>query len=291
MLRVPRVRTIFKLLPVALPVLIFIGGGISLTILQSAGKAMPVATPFQGADAYKHVLTDAWFIRSFLYSCYVALAAASISVVLGTLLAYGIWRLPRQLSGFGILYKIPLILPHVVVAYLVMLIFSNSGVLASLAFKIGLIETPAEFPSILYGGTGAGIILAYVYKETSFVALLASGVLQRIDPKLILTARNLGGSRTAIFRRIILPYLFPALSTSFLILFLYSLGAFDIPYLLSESRPEMISVQIYSLYFQRDLSLRPVAMASLVILFLIACGFIALYMRVARSLDRRVRKL
>jgi putative spermidine/putrescine transport system permease protein len=93
------------------------------------------------------------------------------------------------------------------------------------------------------------------------------------------------------FSRLFLPRLTPALHTAFIILFLYSFGAFDIPYILSESRPGMLSIHVYNLYFKHDLSRRPEAMAILVIMFCFAVGFIVAYSKVVRRLEDGVRKL
>jgi putative spermidine/putrescine transport system permease protein len=49
----------------------------------------------------------------------VALASAAGSVILGTFLAYRVWQLPRSLAGTALVYKIPLILPHIAVALII----------------------------------------------------------------------------------------------------------------------------------------------------------------------------
>ncbi|MFO7783071.1 MAG: hypothetical protein ACQET7_03040 [Thermodesulfobacteriota bacterium] len=79
--------------------------------------------------------------------------------------------------------------------------------------------------------------------------------------------------------------------TAFIILFLYSFGAFDIPFVLSESRPGMLSIRVYNLYFKRDLARRPEAMAILVILFCFAALFIMAYSLVVRRLESSERKV
>jgi putative spermidine/putrescine transport system permease protein len=81
------------------------------------------------------------------------------------------------------------------------------------------------------------------------------------------------------------------LHTAFLILFLYTFGAFDIPYLLGESRPAMVAMRVYSLYFERDLANRPTAMALLVLMLLLAVAFIALYARASARLGAGERRL
>ena len=167
-------------------------------------------------------------------------------------------------------YKIPLVLPHVVVGFLVILAFSRTGWLSSAAHALGLIAEPTDFPDILYGGRGLGIITAYIIKETSYAALMTGALMARMPPGRWRTARMLGASPWTAFRTVLVPAARPAIYSSFLLLFLYSLGAFDIPYILAESRPEMLSVYVFNLYFRKDLSRRPEAAAILVVLLAIS---------------------
>ena len=154
-------------------------------------------------------------------------------------------------------YKIPLILPHIAVAFLVLVFWTKSGFVSSICFHLGWVQRPGDFPSVVYGGTGLGMILAYLYKETPFVILLAWAVLKRLDPRLIQTAYMLGAGRWRVFRRVVLPHMRHVLHTTFIILFLYGFGAFDIPFLVGESSPGMLSIEAFNLYFRRSLADRP----------------------------------
>jgi putative spermidine/putrescine transport system permease protein len=101
----------------------------------------------------------------------------------------------------------------------------------------------------------------------------------------------LGASGARVFCSIVVPHVRPALEAAFIILFLYAFGAYDIPALLSESSPGMLSITVFDLFFQRDLALRPQAMALLVAMFLFAAAFIWAYVRLAAKLSSRERKL
>ena len=75
----------------------------------------------------------------------------------------------------------------------------------------------------------------------------------------------------------------------FIILFLYALGGFDIPWILGASRPQMIPMTVYALYFQGSLADRSIAMAALVLLAATAGLFVVVYARIARRLSARER--
>ncbi|HCY87792.1 MAG TPA: ABC transporter permease [Desulfobacteraceae bacterium] len=285
------IRLMLGLSPLLLPYLVLFCGGAVLTACQSFGVLTPLPHAGGVLDAYTTLLRDASFFASFGFSLWVATASAFLAVAAGAFLAYRVWRLPGRLAPLSLVYKIPLILPHIAVAFLVLIFWSRSGVIASVAHSLGLIREMHEFPNILYSGWGLGMILAYTLKGAPFAMLLALALLARFDIRQIQTAAMLGASGIRIFFTIVLPRLAPALHTGFIILFLYSFGAFDIPYILSESRPGMLSIHVYNIYFKHDLARRPEAMAILTLMFAFAVVFIIAYSRAVSRLENGVRKL
>lgn len=282
----PVLHTVLKLSPVLLPFILLFAGGLALAVAQSLGFGLPF--PYSGGiwDGYRTLWAE-HVAASFWLSLRVGFVSASLSLVLGTMFAVGLWRMPAKLQQLGVVYKIPLILPHLAVAFIVLVFFAKSGVLSSVAYHMGLVDTPADFPALLYDGSGAGMILAYVYKETPFVILMAYASLKRLDVRLLDTAHMLGAGMLMQWRCVLLPHLAPVLHTSFIILFLYAFGAFEIPFMLGESRPGMLSIEAYNFYFQRDLASRPAAMAILVCMFLFSLVFIMLYARAVQTFAAR----
>lgn len=274
-----------------IPFILLISAGIGFTLLQSFGMILPVPVEQGKLQSYIRLFTDPWFWKSFFYSFYIAFFSAAISIIAGTLLAYNIWKLPLKLKIYAEVYKIPLILPHISIAFIILILAGRTGFFSSILYHCKIIKDQTEFPSILFGGNGIGIIIAYVYKETPFVVLMLMAIFKKINPRMIETARMLGAGKITIFFRIILPFLFPAINSIFVILFLYSFGAFDIPFILSESNPEMLSVSVFNLYFRRDMVNRPYAMAILMIMFVFSCIFIFLYSRLVSGLESRERTL
>lgn len=283
-------KTLLKLSPLLIPLLVLFGGGLFMGIAQSMGFWLPV--PYEGGlfEAYAELLRP-HILDAALHSLWVAWASAALAVSIGAVIAYLIWQLPPRLERLTVVYKVPLILPHIGVAFIVLIFWSQSGVFASLVHQLGWIDAPEDFPSLIHGASGAGMILAYVFKEVPFVIILTLAVLKRMDGRLIQTATMLGASQSTIFRKVALPHMLPALNTAGIILFLYGFGAFDIPFLLGDSSPGMLSIEAYNLYFRRDLVNRPVAMAILVCMFFFSLAFIAVYTRIAARLSGKDRKL
>lgn len=261
-----------------------------MAVAQSLGYGLPLPYAGEPLDAYRK-LFEPHMLASFWLSLKVGAISACFAVILGVVFAIFLWSLPASLQQAGVIYKIPLVLPHIAVAFIVLILWSKSGVFSSIGYELGLVDTPQDFPSILYGGSGVGMILAYVYKEIPFVLLMAYASLKRLDSRLIDTARMLGAGQWMTFRCVVLPHLMPVVHTTFIILFLYAFGAFEIPFLLGESRPGMLSIEAYNIYFRKDMSHRPEAMAILVAMFLFSIGFIVLYFRIVSRFRQQDRKL
>lgn len=278
-----------KLLTILIPFVLFLVYGLILTFQQSIGINLPVTSDFSGFDAYKQLLTDKWFLQSSIFSVSVAMQSSVYSIIIGTLLAYWLWLQPNKTQKKLLVYKIPLILPHIVAAFFIQLIFSKSGLISSITYNLGIINNIASFPEIVYSPKGFGIVLAYIYKEVPFVIILQLANYSRINKELIVAAENLGAGKFMIFHKIILPNILPTINSTLIILFLYSLGAFEIPFLLGASRPEMIPVFIYNLYFNNNLNQRPLAMAALTLLFIFSSIFIGLYYFISRKINTKGR--
>lgn len=272
------------LLPLALPYLLFLGGGLIYTLFHSLGVGAVAEYEGAGLDAYRELLGDPLFLRNALFSLKIALRSAVGALFLGSLLAFGIWRLPSKVRPLAEIYRIPLILPHITVAFLILFLFSRRGWVPALFQGMGF---SAQSPGgIINNPAGTAMVLAYIYKEIPFVILMELAVLQTIPEDMIATARQLGAGNGQIYRSIVLPQLYPVMNTLFVILLLYTFGAFDIPFLLGTSRPSMLSIDIYRLYFERDLVHRPLVMARLVLMF----AFSLLVLTASGALARRFRK-
>ncbi|MDJ0624664.1 MAG: hypothetical protein QNJ17_17005 [Desulfocapsaceae bacterium] len=286
-----RINIILSLLPLLLPFLAIIGGGLLITGLQSFGLMMFSYEYEDVLFAYKQLFSDTWFLESAVFSLYVALTATLISIVIGTLFAYLIWKLPGKYHSRAVIYKIPLILPHIGVGFIAVILISKTGVFSSIAYQLNLIDSFEDFPNLLYTRAGIDLILAYIYKETPFVMVMVYAILSRFDKRIIDTAGMLGASQMRSFFTLVLPFIMPVLNTTFIILFIFSFGGFDLPFVLGDSYPGMITIRIYEYFFQKDMALRPIAMAMLTLVFSFSLIFIFTYLKFSSRLEKEVRKL
>lgn len=274
------------------PLLVFfgltVGVGVVHALLQSfwlAGPPRLVAEPdVDRLAGYRELFASPDFLRSVGHSLYVAAVSAIVSVVIGTAFAYLVWRAPAWIAGLASLYRLPIIFPHIVVAYLTLLFWARTGLVASVLQRVGI--SMELMPQLLYRPNGVGMILAYIYKEFPFAALLVLGALRTVPEQHLINARMLGANRAQVLFRVVVPLLLPLLNQIFFILFLYALGGFDIPFLLGAGNPPMLPIRVFQTYFHGSLADRAQVMATLSLMAVVAFMFVLSYSRAARRISR-----
>jgi putative spermidine/putrescine transport system permease protein len=127
---------------------------------------------------------------------------------------------------------------------------------------------------------------AYVWKEVPFIALMVLAVLQSSGAELLDVGRTLKADRWQRFRYITLPIIFPSLGAGGLIVFAYTFGAFEIPYLLGQTYPMMLPVWAYKAYSDVDLLARPEGIAA----GLVIAGVVTAAVALAQGLTQAARR-
>ena len=185
--------------------------------------------------------------------------------------------------------QIPIIVPHVVVALFVVNIFSQNGILARICAALGLIADQQQFPMLIYDANGIGVILAYLWKEIPFIIYFVIALMASINGSLGEAAVNLGASRIKAFMKVTLPLCMNTILSSFLIVFVFALGAYELPFLLGATKPKALPILAYVEYTKPDLLARPYTMAIngiiIVISLLAAVGYYILIRRSTKKLE------
>jgi len=271
------------LAPALTVVLVLFGGGLMNAFWVSLGQLPLLGDQPLTLGYYQQLLQNPAFWRSLGWSLYLALA----STLTASILALGCAMLLRRGVGRAafMLFQLPLTLPHLMAGVAMMLLLSQSGLLARLAFALGWIHSPNEFPALINDSLGLGIIAAYVWKETPFIALILLAALRGQTREQEEAARTLGASPRQCFWHVTLPRLMPALVVSGVFVFSFTFGAFEVPLLLGPTSPEALPVAAWHSYRSVDWAQRPLAMAMTLILALISSLLCLIYFRL--TLHRR----
>ena len=263
--------------------------GIVMGLLQSFGYFKAVGLTEFTLKYYREVLMDSNFLSSLKFSLYTSAVSSIIAVVLGVLLAYSILQMKGNKETVELLYRVPIAVPHIVAALLVYNIFSQTGILPRVLFETGLIKDQDQFPSVLYEPNGIGIIAAYIWKEIPFVALTTYTVLSNVSKKLSDVAYNLGANKKQVFFYVLLPLIMPSVLSSFIIIFAFSFGAYELPLLLGPTQPKALSVQAFIEYSNPVLQNRPYAMVYNMLITLIAVILTWLYYKAFEKVFKYTR--
>ncbi|BDP44130.1 ABC transporter permease (plasmid) [Deinococcus aetherius] len=247
-------------LPVLLVTVGLFGAGLLLAGVQSLGGLPVTGKADWGVAAYRELFSSRSFWSALGMSAWVAGAGTLIAAALGTLAALALWRL-RAGAGLRFLFAWNLPVPHVVAAWVTLLLFSQSGLWSRLAHVPGLSRNPGDFPALVNDPLALGVLLELAWKEVPFVGLAVLAALARFDGRLLEVARSLGASRWTRFWHVVLPGVRPALLSACVLVFAFAFASFEVPYLLGPTSPATLPVLAYRAFTDADLAARQEAMA------------------------------
>jgi putative spermidine/putrescine transport system permease protein len=278
----------FRIASMLVPALVVVGvlfvGGLLVAIGQSVGYFPLIGKRHLTSSHYGALFHDLELRKSLALTFILASASTLISSAAGLALALALRDMARHSRLLIALLQVPIGVPHLVMAVALINVIAPSGLIARSVCAAGLIRTPLDFPVLVNDRYGSGIILAYVLKETPFIALMVLGVLVRLGDEYHSMARTLGASAWQRWRYVTLPTVAPALVSGALVVFAFVFGAFEIPYLLGRPYPAMLSVVAQRHFMNVDLTERPEAIAIAIVIAMIASLVAWIHMRLARTL-------
>ncbi len=278
-----RLRVPLMLSPALAVILILFMGGLVLGVMQSLGY-MPIIGRYEFTlDAYRKIFTREDFYSSLILTVWIGLASTALSTILAITCALVLRQAFRGKRGVTFIFQLNIPIPHIVGAIGILFLFSQSGFLARLAYAVQLINEPGDFPALVYDRYAIGVILEYLWKTTCFTGVIILAVLQSIGEDYEDLARTLGANRWQRFRYVVLPLIMPGILSSSILVFAFTFGAFEIPYLLGQRYPSALPVLAFRNYTDVDLNARPDAMAMSVFIAAMITVLIFIYMKVTRA--------
>jgi len=228
---------------------------------------------------FSPVATDL-FWRPLFNTLTVALGAISLSLVIGTVLAWLISR--TDMFGrrwFATALIVPYMLPAWTFALAWTTLFKNRTIGGQPGWFEAMGLTPPDW--VAYGRFPITIILALHY--TPFVILLFGSALRRFDSQLEDSARILGAHRYQVAIQIILPLMRPALMSSMVLIFAKCLGEFGVPYVLGlPVKFEVLSTSLFRSIASRQTGVAGVVAAAIMLIGIITLMIDARLVREAR---------
>ena len=233
-------------MPNRLPGLLLVLPALAVIILLFV---VPLAISVIGAFEHEHGYGLANFVKAYeLYTVdavftvvIVGLSAALIgaaSVAIGGYLTLG--ENPRAVAVLRWLYRWPMFIPFIVTGQVLRTFLARNGLMNNVLVGSGLID-PAQAVSLL---DWRGIVIAFVWKQTPFVALLVAGAMASVDRGTIEAARNLGASRPRILFEILVPQVMPTLMVGLVLSFVTMMSVLSVPLMINAQSPTMLTADI-----------------------------------------------
>lgn len=263
--------------PAMLLIVAVTGTALAAVVVTSLGLLPLVGQPRLSTDGYTTLSSDlqASTYESLLTAATATLLAAAIGLTIATVVVRA-GRGVRLLVGLA---AAVLTVPHLVGAAATGLLLSDVG----LAQRWSGISA-ASWPELVGGRWPWATVLELAWKESAFVALVVIASIGRHYADLREVAAVLGAAPRAQWRRVLLPLSAPALAWASLIVFVYSLGTYEVARLLGRAYPEPLPVMAYRLFTDIDVTARPQAAATAVV----ATGLALLAAVIALPLVRRL---
>lgn len=286
-----RLRIPLMLGPTLAIITVLFFGSLGFGFVQSLGYQPQIGNTTFSLEAYANVMFSerraSQFWPGLALTFWVAIASTFLSAALAVSLALLLRRtfVGKKLAVF--LFQLNLPIPHLVIAVGMLLLFSQSGLVARFAGQLGMIDAPRDFPILTRDPAGIGIILAYVWKETAFFGIIVMAVLQAIGEDYEAVAQSLGANRWQRFRYVTLPLIMPGLMSASIIVFAFTFGTFEVPRILGVQHPKMLPVLALDFFLNPDLNARSEGMALSMIIAVIVIFLVLIYMYVSARTVRR----
>lgn len=182
-------------------------------------------------ENYVYILSDFYYIRSFLNSIVLAFISTFFCILIGFPLAFYIATSDIKLRNILlILVIIPFWSSFLLRVYAWKIILQNNGILNLILLKLGIISEPLQ---LLYNQYA--VIMGIVYTYLPLMILPLYGYLNKFDLNLIDASKDLGLNRIKSFFRVILPLSLPGIIAGSLLVFIPVVGEFIIPEMLGGS--------------------------------------------------------
>ncbi len=230
----------FLLLFFGSPLLLAVLGGFGLDDIGSGEIKFTL-------EHYRAMLTDRIYLNGLGFTLYLSLASTLLSLLIALPVTA---LLQRSFPGqrlFNALYKVPLIVPGVVAAFLVLTLADRGGLLPRAFERIGL-----GFPQLVRDRWALGVLIGMAWKSVPFMVLVIGGSMAAVPRDVLAASRTLGANFWQNFLRVQVPLALPGITAASLLVFIGATGAYAIPNLIGPVYPLPISVHMYENAFERN---------------------------------------
>ncbi|MDR2133065.1 MAG: ABC transporter permease [Clostridiales Family XIII bacterium] len=209
---------------------------------------------------YEVFFSSSKWINATLVSIKIALGVTGLSCAVGILASIGLsQKIMRGSRGLKLLLMAPIMLPSVIVAISMYLVFGQWKIV----------------------GTFSAIVLAHTCLALPFVVTLISASLSGLDPRLYDAARSLGAGHFTAIVKVVLPLIKPAIFSSMLFSFITSFDESVLVLFITKTKTLTLPRMIYA---ELRYSISP-ALAAVSSLLIFVTLFLFIFSRVLANMN------
>ena len=215
----------------------------------------PMAKENLSLEHYKYILTFNMAREAFFNSLFMAVTAASVALILASLIAYFRVKMRNKLGYISdLISTVPYATPGTVIALALIIAFSG---------KFGL---------NLYN-TFAILIIAYLVKYLAFALRTISGSLEQVDLSLEEAAQISGAGWVRSFKDIVLPLVRPGLIAAWFLVFMASFHELTMTLLLYGPKTINLGVILFEMQTYSNQQAASV-LSVLILIIVLGCNFV-----------------
>lgn len=197
---------------------------------------------------YQPVLTTAnyarflslFFGKILVFSLGLSALVSALCLIVGAPFTYLLTKLRRKWQVPWLVAMLAVLsLSEVIIGFSWSTLLSRTAGLSNLFVSLGLMDNPDAWTPGFFA-----VLSGMTYQAFPYAVLVLYPSFSRLDPSLAEAARTLGASPLRAFFTVILPALRMALIATFIIVFVFALGAYLLPQLLGRPEHWTLSVLI-----------------------------------------------
>jgi putative spermidine/putrescine transport system permease protein len=185
-----------------------------------------------------------FFSPLFTNAVWVSIKFASIAALLSVVIAfpftYFLSRFDRRAQVMTLVFILSVLsLSEVIVAYSWSILLSRTAGISNLFVFLGFMEKPTSWTPGY-----AAVMWGLTYFNLPFATLIMYPQCTRLDRELTEAAQTLGASPMRTFFSVVVPLLWPTILTAFIVLFVFTMGAYVTPQWLGRPEHWMFAILI-----------------------------------------------
>jgi putative spermidine/putrescine transport system permease protein len=225
-------------------VLLAVPGGLVLLLFFAVPLLAIWSDALRDPVSFRRVVGSPVFWRSVRGSLLLTVAAATFSLVVGSLVALHLSRMgTRRRQALMFVIALPLTFSGLIVAYGFILAYGRAGFVTQALAFVG--ADPVRLAGVLF--SPIGLAFASSYYLIPRVVLLVLPVLVNFEWTHIAAAESLGARRWRALADVMLPQILPTLVAAFCLVAAVVFGAYGTALALVGTRVSILPLQLYSM--------------------------------------------